>query len=71
MLSKQKAIQREVDVDRDDWDLTPDSVQRAIEHLVPASAGKVVREAFYGTRRFDEFVRRTGLDPSGAVGPAA
>ena len=50
-------------MDRDDWDLTPDSVQRAIEHLVPASAGKVVREAFYGTRRFDEFVRRTGLTP--------
>lgn len=48
-------------MDRDAWDLTPDSVQRALEHLVPASAGKVVREAFYGTRRFDEFVRRTGL----------
>lgn len=48
-------------MDRDDWDLTPDSVQRALEHLVPASAGKVVREAFYGTRRFDDFVRRTGL----------
>ncbi|HXH81079.1 helix-turn-helix domain-containing protein [Nocardioides sp.] len=48
-------------MDRDDWDLTPDSVQLALEHLVPASAGKVVREAFYGTRRFDDFVRRTGL----------
>jgi DNA-binding HxlR family transcriptional regulator len=48
-------------MDRDDWDLTPDSVQRALEHLLPASAGKVVREAFYGTRRFDDFVRRTGL----------
>lgn len=48
-------------MDRDAWDLTPDGVQRALEHLVPASAGKVVREAFYGTRRFDEFVRRTGL----------
>lgn len=46
---------------RDEWDLTPDSVQRALDHLVPASAGKVVREAFYGTRRFDDFVRRTGL----------
>ena len=31
-------------MDRDAWDLTPDSVQRALEHLVPASAGKVVRE---------------------------
>ena len=48
-------------MDRDAWDLTPDSVQRALDHLLPASAGKVVREAFYGTRRFDDFVRRTGL----------
>lgn len=48
-------------MDRDDWDLTPDSVQRALDHLVPASAGKVVREAFYGTRRFEDFVRHTGL----------
>lgn len=48
-------------MNRDDWDLSPDSVQRALEHLLPASAGKVVREAFYGTRRFDDFVRRTGL----------
>lgn len=46
---------------RDDWDLSPDSVQRALDHLVPPSSGKVVREAFYGTRRFDDFVRRTGL----------
>jgi DNA-binding HxlR family transcriptional regulator len=48
-------------VDRDAWDLSPDAVQRALDHLVPPSAGKVVREAFYGTRRFDDFVRRTGL----------
>lgn len=48
-------------MERDAWDLSPDSVQRALEHLLPASAGKVVREAFYGTRRFDDFVRRTGL----------
>ncbi len=48
-------------MDRDAWDLSPDAVQRALDHLVPPSAGKVVREAFYGTRRFDDFVRRTGL----------
>lgn len=50
-------------MDRDAWDLSPDSVQRALEHLVPPSSGRVVREAFYGTRRFEDFVRRTGLTP--------
>lgn len=48
-------------MDRDAWDLSPDSVERALDQLLPASAGKVVREAFYGTRRFDDFVRHTGL----------
>lgn len=48
-------------MDRDAWNLDPDSVQRALAHLLPASGGKVVREAFYGTRRFEDFVRRTGL----------
>jgi len=48
-------------MDRDAWDLNPDSVQRALAHLLPASSGRVVREAFYGTRRFEDFVRRTGL----------
>ena len=48
-------------MDRDAWNLDPDSVQRALEQLQPASAGMIVREAFYGTRRFDDFVRHTGL----------
>ncbi|MEP7088777.1 MAG: helix-turn-helix domain-containing protein [Nocardioidaceae bacterium] len=48
-------------MDRDAWNLDPDSVQRALDHLLPPSGGKVVREAFYGTRRFEDFLRRTGL----------
>ncbi|SES15440.1 transcriptional regulator, HxlR family [Lentzea xinjiangensis] len=48
---------------RDAWLLEPDSVQRALDVLVPRSAGQVVREAFYGTRRFDDFRRHTGLTP--------
>jgi DNA-binding HxlR family transcriptional regulator len=51
-------------VDRDAWDLAPDSVQRALDALAPRSAGRIVREAFYGTRRFDDFSRRTGLTPA-------
>ncbi len=48
-------------MDRDAWNLDPDSVQRALDHLLPASGGKVVREAFYGTRRFDDFATRVGI----------
>ncbi len=51
-------------MDRDAWDLEPDSVQRALDALTPRSAGRIVREAFYGTRRFDDFARRTGLTPA-------
>lgn len=50
--------------DRDDWQLTPDGVARALAHLMPRSAGAVVREAFYGATRFDEFLRRTALPRS-------
>ncbi len=48
-------------MDRDAWDLSPDSVQRALDALTPRSGGQVMREAFYGTRRFEDFLRRTGL----------
>ncbi len=48
-------------MDRDAWDLAPDSVQRALDHLLPPGGGRVMREAFYGTRRFDDFARHTAL----------
>ncbi len=51
-------------MDRDAWDLSPDSVQRALEAFLPRSGGQVMREAFYGVRRFDDFVRHTGLTPA-------
>ncbi len=51
-------------MDRDAWNLDPDSVQRALDALAPRSAGQIVREAFYGTRRFDDFARRTRLTPA-------
>ena len=50
--------------DRDEWDLSPDPVAEALEYLVPHSAGALVREAFYGTDRFEDFVTRTGLTRS-------
>lgn len=49
---------------RENWQLSPDGVERALAHLMPRSAGAVIREAFYGARRFDEFLRRTSLTRS-------
>lgn len=51
-------------LDRDEFDLSPDPVAQALEHLVPHSGGALVREAFYGTNRFEDFVARTDLTRS-------
>lgn len=41
-----------------------DPILRALEVLRSRSGFLVMREAFYGTRRFDDFVRRLELSPS-------
>lgn len=51
-------------MDRAEWDLTPDSVQLAMDHFLPRSGSQVVRESFYGVRRFDDFAKHTGLTPT-------
>lgn len=45
---------------RDDWDASACSMARALEILSTRSAMLVMREAFYGARRFEEFARRAG-----------
>ena len=55
---------REVRWDRDEWDLEPDSIVLALEALQPRTSGAIIREAFYGTRRFDDFLRHCGVSPS-------
>ncbi len=45
---------------RDEWDASACSMARALEVLSTRSAMLVMREAFYGARRFEEFVRRAG-----------
>jgi DNA-binding HxlR family transcriptional regulator len=47
--------------DRDAWDLEPDSIALALQILAPRTAGMIMREAFLGTRRFDDFLRRVGV----------
>lgn len=49
--------------ERDKWDLEPDSVALALNVMAPPSRGKIMREAFYGARRFEEFQRRTKMSP--------
>lgn len=46
--------------DRDAWNLEPDSIALALQALSPKTTGAILREAFYGTRRFDDFQRHCG-----------
>jgi DNA-binding HxlR family transcriptional regulator len=43
--------------DRGAWNLDPDSVALALRVMSPRTAGMIMREAFYGTRRFEDFLR--------------
>jgi DNA-binding HxlR family transcriptional regulator len=46
---------------RSGWEATRCSVARALEVVGTRSALLILREAFYGTARFDDFARRVGL----------
>ena len=47
--------------DRDTWTAERCSVDAAIRLIGNRSAILILREAFYGTRRFDQFARRVGV----------
>src|SRR5947209_5765312 len=47
--------------DRDSWRATRCSVDRALGVVGTRSAMLILREAYYGTRRFSEFARRVGI----------
>jgi DNA-binding HxlR family transcriptional regulator len=46
---------------RDSWTATRCSLAKTLDVVHTRSAMLVLREAFYGATRFDEFVERTGL----------
>ncbi len=46
---------------RDEWSAEPCSVAAALEVVGTRSAFLILREAFYGATRFDEFVARVGI----------
>ncbi|MEV6028267.1 helix-turn-helix domain-containing protein [Streptomyces sp. NPDC052036] len=47
--------------ERDAWSTTNCSIARALEIVGTRSALLIMREAFFGTRRFDDFARRVGI----------
>lgn len=47
--------------DRDSWTASRCSIDRAFSTIGSRSALLLLREAFYGSRRFDEFARRVGV----------
>src|SRR5580692_3799378 len=46
---------------RDRWKATACSMARALDVVSSKSALLILREAFYGTSRFDDFAERTGI----------
>ncbi|MEU7824805.1 helix-turn-helix domain-containing protein [Catellatospora sp. NPDC049111] len=47
--------------DRDAWSMENCSIARTLEIIGTRSAMLVLREAFFGARRFDDFARRAGV----------
>ncbi|WP_168701896.1 winged helix-turn-helix transcriptional regulator [Gordonia paraffinivorans] len=47
--------------DRDRWQATHCSIAKAIDLIGTRSAILILREAFYGATRFDQFARRVGI----------
>ncbi len=47
--------------DRDSWEARSCSIAKAIDVVGTRSALLILREAFYGATRFDQFARRVGI----------
>ncbi|MEW2402562.1 helix-turn-helix domain-containing protein [Streptomyces sp. NPDC046862] len=46
---------------REDWSMANCSIARALEVVGTRTALLIMREAFFGTRRFDDFAQRVGI----------
>ncbi|MGV9870956.1 winged helix-turn-helix transcriptional regulator, partial [Rhodococcus koreensis] len=47
--------------DRDTWRATHCSIGKAMDVIGTRSAVLILREAYYGTTRFDDFAKRVGI----------
>jgi len=54
--------------DRESWSTERCSIGRALDVVGPRSAMLLLREAYYGTTRFDDFAHRVGITESVAAG---
>ncbi len=54
--------------DRDAWQATRCSIGKAMDLVGTRSAMLLLREAFYGTTRFDDFAQRVGITETVAAG---
>jgi DNA-binding HxlR family transcriptional regulator len=52
---------------RENWSADRCSIRRALEVAGNTSALLILREAFYGTSRFDDFAERTGISEPAAA----
>lgn len=52
---------RGVLADRDSWEATNCPMKAALDVIGTKSSMLILREAYYGARRFDEFTRRVGI----------
>jgi DNA-binding HxlR family transcriptional regulator len=53
--------------DRDAWTASRCSMAKALDVLGTRTSFLLMREAFYGSRRFDEFARRVGVTEAAAA----
>ncbi|MFG2944584.1 winged helix-turn-helix transcriptional regulator [Streptomyces adustus] len=54
--------------ERDAWSMDNCSIARALEIVGNRTSLLIMREAFFGTRRFDDFARRVGIgEPAAAT----
>jgi DNA-binding HxlR family transcriptional regulator len=53
--------------DRDSWAATNCSIDKTMGVVGTRSAMLILREAFYGTTRFDDFAERVGITPAVAA----
>ena len=57
--------------DRDAWSAVGECpIEKTMALLGTKSAMLILREAYYGTTRFDDFCRRVGITRAAAVRPA-
>ncbi|MGW6423408.1 winged helix-turn-helix transcriptional regulator [Nocardia sp. NPDC055053] len=68
MMSVMAAVMEGPLADLSRWDTAGCSIARAMDLIGTRSAMLILREAYYGTTRFDGFARRVGITDAAAAG---